>query len=170
MIEAVISYHWFVGYTLDIVGAVWLGYDKTDAEHYLTSTSSFTVPPIFGQVLSRSISELPTKKFELPLIAKKQKELEEQKEKLKKEEQKKAEEKRKQEKNKEKEQKKREKKDKKEREKERKKKEKEREKRRRKKRKKRRNGKKIKIKIKINREGIIMDDSHRSVLQKGISI
>ncbi|WHT49509.1 hypothetical protein QNH10_08350 [Sporosarcina thermotolerans] len=89
MIEAVISYHWFVGYTLDIVGAVWLGYDKTDAEHYLTSTSSFTVPPIFGQVLSRSISELPTKKFELPLIAKKQKELEEQKEKLKKEEQKK---------------------------------------------------------------------------------
>lgn len=121
--------HWFVGYTPDIVGAVWLGYDKTDSEHYLTSTSSFTVPPIFGQVLSSSISELPTKKFDLSLIAKKQKELEEQKEKLKKKEQRQEKEKREQEKKKEKEQKKREKKDKKEREKERKKKEKEREKR-----------------------------------------
>ena len=80
--------HWFVGYTPDIVGAVWLGYDKTDAEHYLTSTSSFTVPPIFEQVLSRSISELPTKKFDLPLMAKKKKELEKQKEKLKEKEQK----------------------------------------------------------------------------------
>ena len=80
--------HWFVGYTPDIVGAVWLGYDKTDAEHYLTSTSSFTVPPIFEQVLSRSISELPTKKFDLPLIAKMKKELEEQKEKLREKEQK----------------------------------------------------------------------------------
>ena len=116
--------HWFVGYTPDIVGAVWLGYDKTDAEHHLTSTSSFTVPPIFGQVLSRSMSELPTKKFDLPLIAKKKIELEEQKEKLKKKEQKQEKEKRKQEQKKEKEQKKREKKDKKEREKERKKKEK----------------------------------------------
>ncbi|WHT49887.1 penicillin-binding transpeptidase domain-containing protein [Sporosarcina thermotolerans] len=110
--------HWFVGYTPDIVGAVWLGYDKTDAEHYLTSTSSFTVPPIFEQVLSRSISELPTKKFDLPLIAKMKKDLEEQKEKLKEKEQKqekeKEKEKGKQKKKEEKEKKKREKKDKKE--------------------------------------------------------
>ena len=110
--------HWFVGYTPDIVGAFWLGYDKTDAEHYLTSTSSFTVPPIFGQVLSMSISELPTKKFDLPLIAKKQKEHKEQNEKLKKEEQKKEKEGKKNQ------EKKKEKKDKKEKEKERKKKEK----------------------------------------------
>ena len=116
--------HWFVGYTPDIVGAVWLGYDQTDPEHYLTSTSSFTVPPIFEQVLSRSISELPTKKFDLPLIAKKKKELEEQKEKLKEKEQKQEKEKRKQEKKEEKERKKREKKDEKKREKERKKREK----------------------------------------------
>ncbi|WP_432360473.1 transglycosylase domain-containing protein [Sporosarcina sp. UB5] len=116
--------HWFVGYTPDIVGAVWLGYDKTDSEHYLTSTSSFTAPPIFGQVLSRSMSELPTKTFDLPLIAKKKKELEEQKEILKKKEQKQEKEKRKQEKKEEKERKKREKKD----EKEKKKREKEKEK------------------------------------------
>ncbi|WP_082731984.1 transglycosylase domain-containing protein [Sporosarcina sp. HYO08] len=78
--------HWFVGYTPDIVGAVWLGYDQTDSEHYLTSTSSFTAPPIFQQVLSRSISELPTKRFELPFIAKKKKELEKQNEKMKEQE------------------------------------------------------------------------------------
>ncbi|MGG0667007.1 PBP1A family penicillin-binding protein [Lederbergia citrisecunda] len=117
--------HWFVGYTPDIVGAVWLGYDQTDPEHYLTSTSSFTAPPIFEQVLSRSMSEYPTKKFDLPLIAKDKKELVKQKEKLREKEQKAEKEKMKQEKKKEKERKTREKKAKKEREKERKKKEKE---------------------------------------------
>lgn len=110
--------HWFVGYTPDIVGAVWLGYDKTDTEHYLTSTSSFTAPPIFEQVLSRSMSEYPTKKFDLPLIEKDKQDLEKQKEKLKEKEQKLEKEKRKKEKKEEKERKKREKKDKKEREKE----------------------------------------------------
>ncbi|MCG3089285.1 transglycosylase domain-containing protein [Sporosarcina cyprini] len=99
--------HWFVGYTPDIVGAVWLGYDQTDAEHYLTSTSSFTVPSIFGQVLSKSTSELHTKKFDLPLIAKNKKELEKQKGKLKEKEQKQKRENKKWEKKKEKEQKKR---------------------------------------------------------------
>lgn len=120
--------HWFVGYTPDIVGAVWLGYDKTDAEHYLTSTSSFTAPPIFGQVLSRSMSEYPTKKFDLPLIAKYKKELVEQKEKLREKERKLEKEKREKEKKKEKERKKKEKKEKKEREKEKKKREKKEEK------------------------------------------
>lgn len=111
--------HWFVGYTPDIVGAVWLGYDQTDPEHYLTSTSSLTAPPIFGQVLSRSISELPTKKFDLLLIAKNKKELGKQKEKLKEKTQKQEKEKKKQEKKEEKERNKREKKVKKEQEKER---------------------------------------------------
>ncbi|MCG7344951.1 PBP1A family penicillin-binding protein [Sporosarcina sp. ACRSL] len=134
--------HWFVGYTPDIVGAVWLGYDKTDAEHFLTSTSSFTVPPIFGQVLSRSISELPTKKFDLPLIAKMKKDLEDQKEKLREKEQKAEKEKRKQEKKEEKERMKKEKKKEKEREKEAKKREKEREKREKKKEKEKKNNEK----------------------------
>ncbi|EGQ20299.1 penicillin-binding protein 2A [Sporosarcina newyorkensis 2681] len=104
--------HWFVGYTPDIVGAVWLGYNQTDAGHYLTSTSSFTAPPIFAQVVSKSMSELPTKKFDLPLIEKNKKELEKQKEKLSKKERIKEKEKRKQEKKEEKERKKREKKEK----------------------------------------------------------
>ena len=102
--------HWFVGYTPDIVGAVWLGYDQTDPDHYLTSTSSFTAPPIFAQVLSQSMSELPSKKFDLPLIADYKEDLEKQKEKLRDKERKEEKKKNKQEKKEAKEQKKKEKK------------------------------------------------------------
>ena len=110
--------HWFVGYTPDIVGAIWLGYDKTDPEHYLTTTSSYTAPAIFQQILTKSISEYPTKTFALPLVEKQKKELEKQKKMMK--EKKKKEEKRKE-------------KDKKDRDKEKKKREKEKEKERKKK-------------------------------------
>ncbi|GKV68895.1 peptidase [Sporosarcina sp. NCCP-2716] len=77
--------HWFVGYTPDIAGAVWLGYDKTDADHYLTSTSSATAPPIFAKVVSRSASELSAKEFELSLIDDDIKDLKKQEKKTKKE-------------------------------------------------------------------------------------
>ncbi|VDG96969.1 Penicillin-binding protein 1A/1B [Lysinibacillus sphaericus] len=93
--------HWFVGYTPDIAGAVWLGYDQTDADHYLTSTSSFTAPPIFAQVVSQSASELSTKNFDLSLIEDELKELEKQKKKTKKEREKKEKKKEKDEKRKE---------------------------------------------------------------------
>jgi len=63
--------HWFVGYTPDIAGAIWLGYDKTDPDHYLTGTSSVTVATIFQEVLSKSMSELPNKEFDLSLISQK---------------------------------------------------------------------------------------------------
>ena len=76
--------HWFVGYTPDIAGAVWLGYDHTDADHYLTSTSSATAPPIFAQVVSQSASELSTKEFDLTLIEDDIKELKKQEKKSKK--------------------------------------------------------------------------------------
>ncbi|PIC83016.1 transglycosylase domain-containing protein [Sporosarcina sp. P1] len=81
--------HWFVGYTPDIAGAVWLGYDQTDADHYLTSTSSVTAPPIFAQVVSKSSSELTVKKFDLSLIDEEIKELNKQKKKTKEEREKK---------------------------------------------------------------------------------
>ncbi|HEY4548775.1 MAG TPA: PBP1A family penicillin-binding protein [Bacillus sp. (in: firmicutes)] len=42
---------WFVGYTPNLVGAVWLGYDKTDRQHYLSSSSSETVVPIFREIM-----------------------------------------------------------------------------------------------------------------------
>ncbi|WP_338453242.1 PBP1A family penicillin-binding protein [Niallia oryzisoli] len=42
---------WFVGYTPNIVGSVWLGYDQTDREHYLSTSSSETVVPIFKTIM-----------------------------------------------------------------------------------------------------------------------
>lgn len=93
--------HWFVGYTPDIAGAVWLGYDKTDADHYLTSTSSSTAPPIFAQVISQSASEYSTKNFDLSLIKDDIKELKKYNKKTKEEREKKEKKKEKDEKRKE---------------------------------------------------------------------
>ncbi len=63
--------HWFVGYTPDIVGAVWLGYDQTDETHYLTTSSSGTAPVIFREILSMAKSELKSEKFALSNVEKK---------------------------------------------------------------------------------------------------
>ncbi|MFD1739488.1 transglycosylase domain-containing protein [Bacillus salitolerans] len=75
--------HWFVGYTPEIVGAVWLGYEKTDKNHYLTSSSGSTAAVIFQKIISGSMDELGEKEFDLPLVGKylKEKEQERQKEK-----------------------------------------------------------------------------------------
>ncbi|MBO9130873.1 PBP1A family penicillin-binding protein [Bacillus sp. 165] len=74
--------HWFIGYTPNIVGAVWLGYDKTDEKHYLTSSSSQTATVIFKEILLKSGEALPPKEFDLSLLGKKYKDqLEKKKEK-----------------------------------------------------------------------------------------
>jgi penicillin-binding protein 2A len=65
--------HWFVGYTPDIVGAVWLGYDQTDENHYLTTSSSGTTPVIFKEILAKSKSVLSDEKFTLTTVEKKYK-------------------------------------------------------------------------------------------------
>ncbi|WP_446715501.1 transglycosylase domain-containing protein [Bacillus sp. OTU530] len=65
--------HWFVGYTPEIAGAVWLGYDKTDASHYLSSSSGSTSAVIFKEIISKSQSVLPDKTFDLSLLGSKYK-------------------------------------------------------------------------------------------------
>lgn len=54
---------WFVGYTPTIVGAVWLGYDLTDREHYLPNSSSDTVVPIFRAIIEQSLPYLHQGEF-----------------------------------------------------------------------------------------------------------
>ncbi|WP_110114389.1 PBP1A family penicillin-binding protein [Bacillus sp. CGMCC 1.16541] len=44
---------WFVGYTPDVVGAVWMGYDKTNENHYLTKGSSYPTR-LFKDILMQS--------------------------------------------------------------------------------------------------------------------
>ncbi|OLS40407.1 transglycosylase domain-containing protein [Bacillus sp. MRMR6] len=66
--------HWFIGYIPNIVGAVWLGYDKTDENHFLTISSGGTAPVIFKEILNKSLSEISNQKFDLSLIEKTYKE------------------------------------------------------------------------------------------------
>lgn len=54
---------WFVGYTPNLVGAVWLGYDKTDREHYLSSSSSKDVVPIFRAIMEESVPHIQPEEF-----------------------------------------------------------------------------------------------------------
>lgn len=65
--------HWFVGYTPQLVGAIWLGYDKTDENHFLLSSSSGTTTVIFKEIVAKSVPELSLKTFSLSAIEKKYK-------------------------------------------------------------------------------------------------
>ncbi|MGF7086259.1 penicillin-binding protein 2A [Kroppenstedtia sanguinis] len=57
--------NWFVGYTPELVGAVWVGYDKTDSEHFLTTSSGSTAAPIFRELMSGALQGRPVKQFDL---------------------------------------------------------------------------------------------------------
>jgi penicillin-binding protein 2A len=68
--EAGTKDHWFVGYTPEIVGAVWMGYDQTDENHYLTESSGSTVTVIFKEIFTKSIIQFSKKQFDLSSINK----------------------------------------------------------------------------------------------------
>lgn len=44
---------WFVGFTPSVVGAVWMGYDRTDESHYLTGGSVYPTA-LFKKILNES--------------------------------------------------------------------------------------------------------------------
>jgi len=57
---------WFVGYTPELTAAVWMGYDKTDREHYLTISGGSGPAVIFREVLSRALIGKPVVQFKIP--------------------------------------------------------------------------------------------------------
>jgi penicillin-binding protein 2A len=59
---------WFVGYTPSIVGAIWLGYDKTDRNHYLSNSSSENVVPIFRAIMEEAKPYISAEKFEVESV------------------------------------------------------------------------------------------------------
>jgi penicillin-binding protein 2A len=59
---------WMVGYTPNLVGAIWIGYDQTDREHYLPSDSSTNVVPIFKEIMKESLPFLPKESFDVASI------------------------------------------------------------------------------------------------------
>lgn len=59
---------WFVGYTPNLVGAVWLGYDKTDRDHYLASNSTETVVPLFRTIMEQAVPFIEKEEFPVQSI------------------------------------------------------------------------------------------------------
>lgn len=57
---------WFVGYTPELTAAVWMGYDRTDREHYLTISGGSGPAVVFREVLSRALSNTPAVSFQMP--------------------------------------------------------------------------------------------------------
>ncbi|MDQ6421592.1 PBP1A family penicillin-binding protein [Paenibacillus sp. LHD-117] len=54
--------NWFVGYTPQLVGAVWLGYDNPDESNYLTS-SSYAAAAVFKELMSNALHGQPSIPF-----------------------------------------------------------------------------------------------------------
>ncbi|MBN8209263.1 PBP1A family penicillin-binding protein [Bacillus sp. NTK071] len=56
---------WFVGFTPELVGAVWIGYDRTTETNYLTGGSEYPVQ-LFKKVVNANINEKSTVSFDKP--------------------------------------------------------------------------------------------------------
>ncbi|WP_273835713.1 transglycosylase domain-containing protein [Guptibacillus sedimenti] len=56
---------WFVGFTPEYVGAVWMGYDRTTDSHYLSGGSEYPVQ-LFKEVVNASSNENGQKEFKKP--------------------------------------------------------------------------------------------------------
>jgi penicillin-binding protein 2A len=61
---------WFVGYTPQLVGAIWVGYDKTDKEHYLTTTSGEGAALIFKDFMAEALKNTEAMSFNVPPLSK----------------------------------------------------------------------------------------------------
>lgn len=59
---------WFVGYTPSLVGAIWLGYDKTDENHFLTTTSSENAALVFRGFMKEVVKDAEPESFDVPHI------------------------------------------------------------------------------------------------------
>lgn len=57
---------WFVGYTPELVAAVWMGYDQTDRNHYLTTSGGAYPAIVFREILSRALKGTPVTQFQQP--------------------------------------------------------------------------------------------------------
>ncbi len=57
---------WFVGYTPELAAAVWMGYDRTDRQHYLTTSGGAYPAIVFREIMSRALSGVPVSPFHQP--------------------------------------------------------------------------------------------------------
>ncbi|MFT9848133.1 transglycosylase domain-containing protein [Aneurinibacillus sp. REN35] len=59
-------YAWFVGYTPEYVGAVYMGYDKTNDENHLKTTGGAEPAALFSKVMEKAMEGKERKEFERP--------------------------------------------------------------------------------------------------------
>ncbi|TXK78398.1 transglycosylase domain-containing protein [Paenibacillus sp. N3.4] len=59
---------WFVGYTPELTAAVWVGYDHTDKEHYLTTSGGAVPAVLFREIMTRALSQTPVALFDMPVV------------------------------------------------------------------------------------------------------
>ena len=57
---------WFVGYTPELVTAVWVGYPVTNREHYLTTGGDKLPAAIFQKIMSQALKGQPVTAFKAP--------------------------------------------------------------------------------------------------------
>lgn len=57
---------WFAGYSPELVGAVWMGYDDTDSTHYLTTSGGNYPALVFKEIMTLALKDIPTIAFKLP--------------------------------------------------------------------------------------------------------
>ncbi|MEH7462909.1 PBP1A family penicillin-binding protein [Bacillus thuringiensis] len=58
---------WFVGYTPELLASIWVGYDKTDNEHFVPAGSQITTT-MFRDIMNKAIGKPIQKNFDLSLI------------------------------------------------------------------------------------------------------
>jgi penicillin-binding protein 2A len=56
---------WFAGYTPALTGSVWIGYDQTDREHYM-KTSSAAAAKVFQEIMTRALAGTAPTGFTVP--------------------------------------------------------------------------------------------------------
>ncbi|KRE46662.1 transglycosylase domain-containing protein [Paenibacillus sp. Soil724D2] len=59
---------WFVGYTPELTAAVWVGYDRTDKAHYLTTSGGAVPAVLFREMMSRALAQTPIVPFDMPIV------------------------------------------------------------------------------------------------------
>ncbi|WP_221469576.1 PBP1A family penicillin-binding protein [Cohnella nanjingensis] len=57
---------WFAGYTPELAGAVWMGYDETDAGHYLTTSGGQYPAMLFKEMMNLALKDVPATAFQRP--------------------------------------------------------------------------------------------------------
>ncbi|HEY0826780.1 MAG TPA: PBP1A family penicillin-binding protein [Bacilli bacterium] len=76
---------WFVGYTPELTAAVWVGYDVTDSNHYLTTSGGKVPSVIFREILTLALQNVPPTPFIIPKGMKEEKKKERKEDKGRKE-------------------------------------------------------------------------------------